>query len=225
MIFQNNRNYFSRRQVYFKGGGGSSGDTYDKAYNARMASIAEAQQSMAQDYFDFYKSDYQPMEREQIAANREMIPYETELSKEKIQAEMDLLPGQVALGKAQNESALALLPGQTELTQMQIDDSMAAIGEKAPVRQAFFEASLNGVDVESRANRAAADAAHAFMSADGVARRNTARMGVNPNSGRFADMANTNALNRAKTIGGATTQARFGAEAENYQRLSNAMGY
>ncbi|MDO9083720.1 MAG: hypothetical protein Q7U56_10600 [Humidesulfovibrio sp.] len=58
-----------------KGGGGGSQttNTQDTEYNARMATIAESQQGMAQEYFNFWKSDYKPLEQEQIAANREMV--------------------------------------------------------------------------------------------------------------------------------------------------------
>lgn len=58
-----------------KGGGGGSQttNTQDIEYNARMATIAESQQGMAQEYFNFWKSDYKPLEQEQIAANREMV--------------------------------------------------------------------------------------------------------------------------------------------------------
>jgi len=224
MILQNNYNHFKRKVLSFKGGG-SDGDTYDAAYNARMATIAESQQGMAEEYFQFWQDEYQPMEMEQIAANRELIPYETALSKEKIQAEQELLPGQVALGKAQTDSALELLPGQTALTQAQIDDTMTGIAEKAPVRTAFFDEALNGVDVESQANKAAAEASHAFMNSNSIMRRNAARMGLNPNSGAFAGFQNTNSLNRAKTVASAKTQARENAENEKFDRLNTAMGY
>ncbi|MCP3941624.1 MAG: hypothetical protein GY710_09105 [Desulfobacteraceae bacterium] len=212
------------KKVFFKGGS-SSEATYDAAYNARMAAIAESQQGMADEYFDFWQNNYKPMEEAQINANMEMIPLETGLAKEKIQAESDLLPGQVALEKASNESNLALLPGQTDLAKAQITDSLTAIGEKTPVRNAFFKESLQGVDVEGRANKAGADAAQAFAGSHAIMSRDAAKMGVNPNSGKFASMTNTNALNRAKTISGARTQARTGAEQENYGRLTNAMGY
>jgi len=242
-----------------KGGGG--GDSYDAAYNARMATIAEAKQDMAEDLFSFYKSDYQPMESEQVAANRAMIPHETALSKEKIQAERDLLPGQVDLGKAEidapmnllpgqtgltgeqiqaqrdilpgqtaltigkNESALSLLPGQTDLAKVKIGDEMTAMKEFAPVRTKYFNEAHNGIDIESRVKRAAADAAHSFMNSADIAKRSAGRMGVNPNSGRFTAMTNTNALNRAKTIAGAKTNARTQGEQENFSRLKSAMNF
>ena len=212
--------------VFCKGGGGSSsGDTYDAEYNARMATIAESQQGMAEDYFNFWETDYKPMEEEQISANREMIPLETGLQKTQIQAEQDLIPSTTKLGIAQNEASLSLIPGQTELAKATMADEMTAMREKAPVRNAFFKESLKGVDVEGKANKAAADAAHAFAGSTAAMGRDAARMGVNPNSGRFSSMSTMNAMNRAKTIGAAKTTARDNAEKENYARLTNAMGY
>ena len=37
-------------------GGGGGGDSVDRAYNARMATIAEKQQAMAEEYFQYWKS-------------------------------------------------------------------------------------------------------------------------------------------------------------------------
>lgn len=289
MIHNNGRNYFSKKLVYFKGSNNTN--TVDEAYNARMATIGEAQQGMAEEYFNFYKSGtggaweenqvetkaastgtrrvstgvgqngetqyrtesyeipaeyetkrewvadgstagYQTMEQAQIDSNMEMIPIETAYNKEELalktqasEAARELLPGQTALAQASNDSSLKLLPGQTALASAKNTDMLTAIGEKALVRNAFYKASEEGVDVEGRTNRAGADAAHAFAGSQKVMRRGAARTGVNPNSAKFASMTNTNALNRAKTISGARTKARTGAKQENYQRLTNAMGY
>jgi hypothetical protein len=38
------------------GGGGGGGDSVDREYNARMATIAEKQQAMAEEYFQYWKS-------------------------------------------------------------------------------------------------------------------------------------------------------------------------
>lgn len=211
-------------KVFF-GGGGDSGDGFDAAYNARMANIAEQQQGMASKYFDFWESEYKPMEQAQIASNMETMPGETELNIAKNEASLSLLPGQTALTAEQIEANRSLIPGQTTLAGMQIEDSMTAMGEREPVRAEFYNQSLNGVDVESRVNKAAADASHAFMSSDNIMRRNASRMGINPNSGKFASMSNTNSINRAKTIAGAKTTARTNAEQENFGRLQTAMGY
>ena len=169
------------------GKGSSGGDTYDAAYNARMATIAEGQHEMAQTYFDFWESDYRPMEEEQIAANREMIPIETELNKSAMQSQLELLP------------------------------------EKTATAKAFYQEAREGVDVESRVDRAAADAAQAFMDSDSILRRSSARSGINPNSGNYSAMKTKTALEQAKVTAGVKTAAREGAEQENFNRLASAM--
>jgi|GEM_PF-913268 len=269
-------------------GGGSGGDSYDAAYNARMATIAESMSEMGDEYFDFWKSGadvghyetkentteghyetriipgysasdgrrgegatqerteevwvpgettteqvwvvdedkagYRDMEQAQIDANIDLIGYEKELDSARIRQEMELLPGQTALTGEQIAAARELLPGQTALTGAQNADAMTAIGERAPVRAKFYDESLKGVDIDSRVNRAAADAAHAFMNSQGTLNRTMARQGVNPNSGRFAAMSTANSIDRAKAIGGAKTTARENAEQENFGRLQAAMG-
>ncbi|MGD9826872.1 hypothetical protein [Desulfobacter sp.] len=231
---------FESRGIRAKGGGGNG---IDAAYNARMASVAEAQQAIAQKNFDFWESDYKPMEQAMINSNIALIPHETnyqaiKLDNEaaliphqtdyeikKMTAEEQLFPSQTKLGIAQNEAALSLLPQQTEYAMAKLSDDMQYMEEKAPVRNAFFRESLEGVDVEGRANKAAADAAHAFANSHMSMGRDMARMGVNPNSGRFAAMGTSNAISRAKGIAGAKTSARTNAEQENFSRLTNAMGY
>jgi len=160
----------------------------------------------------------------QNEANLSLIPSQTSYAGEQIAAGRELLPGQTALSGEQTAASRELLPLQTGYSKAQITDSMTAMNERAPVRNAFYKESLEGVDVESRANRAAADASQSFMNSNNIMRRNSARMGVNPNSGRFAGMQNENSLNRAKTVAGAKTKARTGAEQENYGRLNTAMG-
>ena len=180
---------------------------------------------MADEYFKFWQSDYKPMEQAQIAANKELIPGETALSKAQTGSALELLPGQTEFAKAQTSSALSLLPGQTKLMGAQTNDALTAIGERAPIRTEFYKEALDGVNVEDRANKAAADATQAFMNSTDITKRNSARMGINPNSGRFASMMNTDALNRTKAVAGAKTQARTQAEQENFARLNTAMGY
>lgn len=193
-----------------KGGGG---DSVDEEYNARMATIAESQQDMAQDYFDWYKSDYRPMEEAQIAANMELIPHETAFQGAQISAGMELLPhqtdyqkGQYALGMAKDKSALSLLPQQTK------------------VASVFYDEALDGVDVNARADQAQADVANAFAGTTEETNRSLARMGVAPGSGRQTTATTSNAIAKAKAIGGARTSARTQAEQENFGRLQSAFG-
>ncbi|WP_319759572.1 hypothetical protein [Maridesulfovibrio sp.] len=179
-----------------KGGGGGGGDNVDEEYNARMATIYEAQQDMADEYFDFWKSDYQPMEREQIAANRELIPDQTALAKEQIASNRELLP-------------------------LQTETSKKQLG----VRQELMDQASKGIDVDSRVSQAEADVRHGYGMAATKAQRNFSRSGLNQNSGRFAAMQKDLALSEAQSVAGARTKARRNADDENFKRLKSAASF
>ncbi|WP_031485687.1 hypothetical protein [Maridesulfovibrio frigidus] len=178
------------------GSGGGGSDSIDEKYNDRMATIYEAQQGMAEDYFDFWKSDYQPMEKEQIAANRKLIPHQTALAEEQI------------------TSSRELLPLQTEASKKQLN-----------VRQDFMDEAQKGVDVNSRVSQAEADVKQGYGLAGMQAQRNYSRTGQNVNSGHFAGMQKDLALSQAKSVAGARTKARRTAKDENFNRLKSAASF
>jgi hypothetical protein len=76
-------------------------------------------------------------------------------------------------------------------------------------------------------NRAATDNTLAYGKAYDSAVRDMTRMGINPNSGRFAGMSQSYALNRAAAEAGARNQARLQARNENFQRANSIanLGY
>ncbi len=186
--------------------GGGSGSSVDRDYNARMANIAESQQEMAQNYFDWYLSDYRPMEEAQIASNMKLIPQQTALQSAEIEAATSLIPQQTALQKSQIQTAIGLLPQQ------------------AKGKDAFYQQAMSGINVNQRADRAQADVAHAFAGTMDAANRQLARRGVGPDSAAYQGQINDNAIERAKAMGGARTSARIGAEQENFSRLHTAFG-
>jgi len=154
-----------------KGGGSSTTNTVDYEYNKRMATIAEAQQGMAQEYFDFWKSDYKPLEQAQIKANTEMIE------------------------------------------------------QAKPVREKFIQESLDGVDADTLAATAKADAEQGSTQAEQASVRSMARLGINPDSGVMADtLGRSSSLNRARLATQASGAARAQARQENYGRLQAAAG-
>lgn len=131
------------------GGGGSTVNSVDYAYNDRMATIAEEQNQWARDYYGVWQQYYKPYEIAQTQANMQLLPLETDLYKKQLQA------------------AQKLLPQQTEAAQK------------------FLTASTQGVDVNERMALATADASNAWKGVAEQTARANARMGVNPNSGRF----------------------------------------
>ena len=78
--------------------GKPSGGGVDKAYNARMATIAEAQQAMSEEYFAYWGETIRPYEEAQVAANLELMPYETEAMKGRLKSEIELQPQKTAVG-------------------------------------------------------------------------------------------------------------------------------
>jgi len=210
-----------------KGGGG--GDAVDEEYNARMATIYESQQGMAEEYFDFWKSDYQPMERKQIAANSELIPYQADLMKQQIAAQSELLPLQTDLSKEQIGARRELIPLETGLSKEQIASKRELLPlqteakkKQYGVRQELMDQALKGVDVDSRVSQAEADVSHGYGMAGAKAQRNFSRAGLNTNSGRFAAMQKDLTLSQAQSAAGARTKARRNAEEENFRRLGAA---
>ena len=74
------------------------------------------------------------------------------------------------------------------------------------------------------AAKAAADAAKAFQSSQGVMMRDAARRGVNPASGAFGAASNANALSLAAMQTGAANQARQQAEQLGWARKMDVVG-
>ena len=121
------------------------------------------------------------------------------------QANLDVLPLETSLYKNMLNASNQVLPGQVEATNK------------------FLAQSVNGVDVNERMGLAKADAASAWKGVAAQNARENARMGVNPNSGRFQGAQAALGTQQAAQTAGAVTQARVGAEQENYDRLLKAV--
>lgn len=175
-----------------KGGGG--GTEPDKAYNARMATIAERQQDLSDAYFEFWEENNAVLE----AA--------------KIKAELGNLEQQDAVTKQE----LTLQQGVLGMQQ----DSLGATGELA---QSFLKESLDGVNGQEWANRAAVDQQNAASNANATLARNASRMGLNLNSGAFQSAMADQATKNAAALGAAKTQAFRDADKEKYNRLGQGL--
>jgi len=123
---------------------------------------------------------------------------------------------------AQTRTNMEMLPLESDLYRQQLSTAKELLPQQAATAQRFLAASTRGVDVNERMALATADAANAWKDARERAVRDNARMGVNPNSGRFQGIAAALDTREAAQLAGARTQARVGAEQENYERLKNA---
>lgn len=103
------------------------------------------------------------------------------------------------------------------------EDLSGMFNETFPgIYQSLVEQSR--IDPEQYVGQAAADTTDAFAGALETQRRSASRMGVNPNSGRFAALEQNWARAMAATKSGAMTDARFKAEDTKFNRTQVAAG-
>lgn len=204
-------------------GGSTSSTTVDKEYNARMATIAESQQAMADKYFQFWEEYSKPYEIAQTQSNMQLLPSETALQQATLNSKLELLPGETALSGAQTQSALSLLPAQTELASAKLADSLSTLQQTAPIKTQVFNEAKAGVDVGQRMGMAQADVASQYANAEAESRRQQARMGVLPTSGRTAGVEAGLQASQAANVAGARTKARTDAENETWNKRVQAL--
>jgi hypothetical protein len=118
-------------------GGSSSTTTVDYAYNRRMATIAERQEAMAEEYFKFWESEYKPMEKMQIEANKELIPMQTEFAKEQMGLGLEEMKAAKPMVSEYYKQALEGVNVDERVTQARADVGLAfKEGEEATRREA-----------------------------------------------------------------------------------------
>jgi hypothetical protein len=230
------------------GSGSSTTTTVDKAYNARMAAIAEEQQAMAQELFQYYKAG--PGHWESTATTTATPAASTAGLSSAAQSGSGYYTAADGGGTIYNPSQASGIvsavaspksttstgttdkkwvtdPGAVSLLQQeqeQIRANLKLIPEQTKTGLAYYEAVNKGIDIDSRVNQARADVSGSYAGADKGLRRWASKYGINPSSGAF--VAQMGALERDKAAGlaGATTQATTQAEEEQFQRLAGAMG-
>lgn len=186
-----------------KGSGGNV-DSVDEVYNARMATISEEQQAWARNYYAMWEQNFKPYEIAQAQTNLVNLSLENGVYRSQLEAARDMLPQETALYKQQLAAESELLPQQTAATKN------------------FLNASAQGVDVNERMGLAKADVASAWKNTNEATARANARIGVNPNSGRYQGIQAALGTQQSAQEAKAVTGARVGAEQENYDRLAKA---
>ena len=86
---------------------------------------------------------------------------------------------------AQTQANMEMLPLETELYKQQLTAAKDLLPQQTAAAQKFLTSATSGVDVNERMALATADASSAWKDAQAQTARANARMGVNPNSGRF----------------------------------------
>ena len=130
-----------------------------------------------------------------------------------------------ALSESRLTDAASSAAGESESETSPTLSVPPLLPQQTEAAQKFLEASTSGVDINERMALATADASSAWKDVQGQKLRANARMGVNPNSGRFQGVNAALDTQKAAQLAGARTQARVGAEQENYERLKNAASF
>lgn len=207
------------------GGGSSTTNTVDYAYNARMAALSEEQQQWAREYFGVWQDYQKPYEIAQAQANLSMLPLETNIYKNQLETANALLPLEAEYARGQLQAANQMLPQETALYGQQLNAASQLIPQQTEAASKFLTAALDGVDVNERMALAVADTSNAWKDAKAASNRANARIGVNPNSGRYQGIMAAMDTQQAAQMAGAKTQARVGAEQENFNRLVQAANF
>lgn len=174
----------------------------------------------------------QDLYRKQLAQSSELLPYQTSTAKQFLQtsgnalnlynqqldASQKLLPQQLA----STQKLLGASDNGVDLYNQQIAASKELLPQQVEAAKQFFQASTKGVDINERMGLATADAAAAWKNMNEANLRENARLGVNPNSGRFQGTQAALGTQQAAQMAQAKTSARVGAEQENYDRLMKA---
>lgn len=242
--------------------GGDSGGGIDEEYNARMASIAEAQQIMAEELHNLYMSGSPEgglpgaegsqlgLEQSQIAWDQSLIDamqgYESDSGSglldlqatqmgNTLQNQIEQIgsmtdpgiwgPGGSFYGE-QAETSKAKMEAERsgfDLEQQYLDEATGlGLGQSKAEAQSTFLEKAGDIDPNDWAARGQTDVAASYAGTSGIMRRDATRMGLNPNSGKFADTMSDLALNRAKDIAAAREQNRRAGERERFRQLGLA---
>ena len=176
----------------------------DKNGGGQSEAILAEQMEMAKQQWDIYKKVFLPYQKEQVAANTQLIAPGLELSKSQLQGQLEMQPLQqeAAMGGWQN-----IVSGMKDV---------------APVQAEYFKEALEGPDVEARIGDMTADVNQIYHKARQQATRSLSRMGVMPGSGRMKGAFAEIAAGQAKEEVAGRHRIRRGAEEERFSRLAGA---
>lgn len=184
--------------VLLKTSGGGGGSSYDPVYNAGMLELSEEQQGWAREMYNMYKTGN--------------VEGDTDNS---TTSEMEYNQGLV-------EANQALLKPRTDVEKAQLSDTLTGIKERAPVRSAFYDETMEGIDIGKRMDEAQASVEHGFkLSGESARREAMSYGGLDP--GKIALISSGMNLEKAKAIAGARTSAKILGEDEQFNRLRSAM--
>lgn len=169
----------------------------------RMAAVAERQMTMAEEQWQLGKDVYMPYEKLMVASNIELIKPHEEL-----------------MGARLKEGTYDIAQDRTrrDLIRSQLTEELRA---SADVPGKFYDET--DIDIGDRMAKAQADVEQAYGGVEGEWRRSAGRMGIAPDSGRFASIRGKMLGQKAADVAGARTTARRTGLDDRWARLGIAM--
>jgi hypothetical protein len=215
-------------------GGGKGGETtvtettqvsqVDPEAARRMAAVAERSQQLAEQQWGTYQNIFAPYEQELVSTNRAVLPYYQQMMEAEYGAQARLAAPREEATRLGLEEQIRDIEMGRPVKEALVQQQLAELEQAAPVSAEFYRQALEGVDVGQRMAEAQADIEQGYAGTRGIMSRELARAGVMPGSARQAEALEDLLYQRAKSIGGARTLARRGAETESFGRLQTAMG-
>ena len=126
--------------------GGGGGDSVDREYNARMATIAEKQQAMAEEYFQYWKSgpghwETRPADYAGSSSSGIRSAFDSLVPKtEKVWVKDEGGVSYMDMEQAQMKSNMELIPKQTKYMSTSLDAETGLVPQRAGLESAFLNA-------------------------------------------------------------------------------------
>lgn len=194
----------------YTAGSSSETNSVDYVYNAGMLDIAEDQQAMAQEYYDYWKNganggaSFRDVESAQNTANLELMPYQTDLQKSMLQADQGLLGVETEAQRAAAE--LGIAGAETGIARANaLKGLVPAAGDLS--NEYFTQALGRAKDPTQEMDRAQAGVMQAFGKADQGLQRYMSLNNIDSSSGKGLAAKKNLLFDRAKGVAGARTNA------------------
>jgi len=191
----------------FTGGRSSSSTTYnyDPETQKVLREIMQSEQALAEESWNLWKQNALPYEQEMYAANRELLPLQKQASEAALkEAIYDTEQGRKVKDKLREQQ-------------------LSELEQSAPVSKEFYKQVREGLDPEAEARKAEVDVRSAAAKEKEAMEADLSSYGIDPSSGRYANLDLQRRMNTAKNVVGARTDARTRARDENFARLTAGM--
>ena len=211
------------------GGSQNTSNSYDPMASFMSAYTGLKADQRADQLWTIYQNDFLPYDQKAIQANTELLGAQKDLALQELEYNTQLNPVRAQATKVGLEQAVKDIQDSQPLKDAQRKQQLAEIVQSAPLSEKFYKQALEGAapQYEQRMGEATADVAQAYQTAAGDAAREAGRLGIDPNSGRFAAMLGGLTSSRAKDTAFARTQARNTERARvedvGFNRLATGM--